>query len=427
MGLFNWRKKRPLHLGKYPMEKIKRVAQTTTKITDAVPRVPHRSNFFIRASYGDLGPKPQKELRRFVHKAPLSRAMATVSEGLKPLTRGEAHNEQAPLPDDPQEVANHLKATCYFLDADIVGICEVPEYAWFTHDYHGQPIEVEHKYAIVLLIDQGFETMSGSSGDDWISGSQSMLAYNKGSMIACTVADYIRQLGYSARAHTNDDSDVKHIPLVMLAGLGELSRIGEVVLNPFIGPRFKTAVITTDLPLAVDKPIDFGLQKFCDQCMKCARECPCGAISFGDKVMFNGYEMWKPDVEACARYRIMNPGGSACGRCMKVCPFNKPSLMQYRAALWLAMHVPASHKLLIWLDDKLGFGERVSEWKWWLDLEWRNGRLTHAAKTNERNLRPERQPPKRQDITFYPLESVPPPDAHEPVPTRRTSTKSKNQ
>jgi reductive dehalogenase len=309
---------------------------------------------------------------------------------------------------------------CYFLGADVVGICEIPEYAWFTHDYHGQEVEAEHRYAIVLLLDQGYETMAGSSGDDWISAAQSMVAYNNGAAIACTVADYIRQLGHPARAHTNDDSDVQHIPLMLLAGLGELSRIGEVVINPFLGPRFKTAIISTNLPLAVDKPIDFGLQDFCNQCRKCARECPCGAISFGDKIMFNGYAMWKPDVEACTRYRVMNPGGASCGRCMKVCPFNKPGLLGYRLALWLAIHVPASRPFLIWLDDRLNFGGRNAAWKWWLDLEWRDGRLQAAQKTNQRDLRPNRPKPRSQPIPLYPLETVPPPTSHQPHPVRRT-------
>jgi epoxyqueuosine reductase QueG len=116
---------------------------------------------------------------------------------------------------------------------------------------------------------------------------------------------------------------VLHIPLVLWAGLGELSRIGELVLNPFVGPRFKSVVLTTDFPLEADQPIDFGLQYFCSHCLKCARECPCDAIPFGDKVMFNGYEIWKPDVERCTRYRLTNSRGSACGRCMKTCPINK--------------------------------------------------------------------------------------------------------
>lgn len=419
MRLFPWQKPRPLHLGQYPMEKIRRVEKTTTLISDEVPRIPHRANFFVRAAFGDLGPKPQNEVKRFVKKYPFSRSLKKISEALLPFHHGEVNPEKAPLPDDPQEIAKHLKSMCYFLGADIVGICAVPEYAWFSHDLVGNPIEPEHQYAIVLLLDQGYETMAASSGDDWMSGAQSMRAYNNGAVVAVTVADYIRQLGYEARPHTNDDSNVQHIPLVMLAGLGELSRIGEVVINPFLGPRFKTSIITTNLPLTVDKPIDFGLQDFCNKCRKCARECPCAAISFGDKVMFNGYEMWKPDVEACARYRIMNPGGSGCGRCMKVCPFNKPGLLRYRLALWFAIHMPASRRLLIKLDDWLDHGRRHTALKWWLDLEWRNGRLSRPAKINERDLRPQRQAPPRQNITFYDVNSVPTPPAHEPHPIRQ--------
>ena len=32
-------------------------------------------------------------------------------------------------------------------------------------------------YAISMIVDQGFETMEGASGDDWISVAQSMRAY----------------------------------------------------------------------------------------------------------------------------------------------------------------------------------------------------------------------------------------------------------
>ena len=68
-------------------------------------------------------------------------------------------------------------------------------------------------------------------------------------------------------------------PILLWAGLGEMCRIGDVVFNPFLGPRFKAAVVTTDLSLLPDKPIDFGLQNFCRRCKKCARECPAQAIS----------------------------------------------------------------------------------------------------------------------------------------------------
>ena len=103
-----------------------------------------------------------------------------------------------------------------------------------------------------------------------------------------------------------------------------MSRIGDCILHPFMGPRFKGAVVTTDLPLAPDKPIDFGLQDFCSKCKKCARECPGGALSDGGKEMFNGYEKWPTDVEKCTKMRAGNQKGASCGTCIKVCPWNKP-------------------------------------------------------------------------------------------------------
>ncbi len=77
-----WRKldgqDRQWHLGKYPMEKIQRREETTTLIIDEeVRRVPERHNFFRRAAAGDLGPRPRKEFRRFIAKAPHGLASAS--------------------------------------------------------------------------------------------------------------------------------------------------------------------------------------------------------------------------------------------------------------------------------------------------------------------------------------------------------------
>ena len=308
---------RPFHLGLYPMEKVKRVAKPTTIIDpDAIPRVPKRHDMFIRAAMGDLGAKAQKELDgfRMITKSPFGHAMIPVLGGMVPLQYGEEASAITDGTSDPQRNAQAVKAALYYLGAELVGICEVPEYAWYSHDIDGAEIKPYHKYAISVLIDQGFETMEGASGDDWISGAQSMRAYLRAQLVGGIVAAQIRRLGYSARGHSVMDQDVLHIPLILQSGLGELSRIGELVLNPYVGPRFKSGVITTNMPLAVDQPIDFGLQDFCTKCTKCARECPVTAIPFGDKIMFNGYEMWKPDVEKCARYRITNAAGSMCGR-----------------------------------------------------------------------------------------------------------------
>ena len=71
-------KRRPQHMGKYPMETIKRVPETTTRITDEVPRMPKRANFFMRAFHGDMGPKMKAQFPYFVNKFPLSKVMRKI-------------------------------------------------------------------------------------------------------------------------------------------------------------------------------------------------------------------------------------------------------------------------------------------------------------------------------------------------------------
>ena len=312
----NRRASRPSHYSRYPMETVKQVDRPTTLIIDdEVPRVPKRAAFFERALQGDLGGKAQAERGRFSFKHPTSQSLLKAIRSLVPYQDGTvaAGVDQSRYA-DPAANARAVKALSYFLGSDLTGICEVPRYAWHSHKEDGRPIEMYHRYAVVMLIDQGFDTMEGASGDDWISGTQSMRGYLRGAEIAGVMSDLLRGLGFSSRAQTNADSDVLHIPLILWAGLGELSRIGELVLNPFVGPRFKSVVFTTDIPMEVDRPIDFRLQYFCNNCLKCARECPCDAIPWGGKVMFNAYEMWKIDAERCARYRLTNSKGAACGR-----------------------------------------------------------------------------------------------------------------
>jgi len=311
----NRRARRASHLSRYPMETVKRVERPTTLILDEeVPRVPKRAAFFQRALHGDLGERARGERGRFAFKTPFGTALLGAIRALVPHQDGAlGEPDQADL-SDPAANAKAIKSLSYALGSDLTGVCEIPRYAWFSHKEDGTAIEPYHRYAVVMLIDQGYDTMEGASGDDWASGAQSMRAYLRGAEIAGVMAEFLRAKGVPARPQTNADSDVLHIPLELWAGLGELSRIGELVLNPFVGPRFKSVVMTTDLPLEVDKPIDFGLQYFCSNCLKCARECPCGAIPFGGKIMYNGYETWKPDSEACTKYRTTNPRGSACGR-----------------------------------------------------------------------------------------------------------------
>ena len=423
------RDKRASHLSQYPMEQVKRVDRPTTLILDdEVPRVPKRALFFRRAANGDLGPKVQREVKRFAYKHPLATGFMGPLTSMVPHQDGPVAECDPSRYSDPAANARAIKSLAYFLGADLAGICEVPNYAWYSHRDDGSEVVPYHRYAVVMLIDQGFDTMEGASGDDWISGVQSMRAYMRGAEIAGMMADHLRGLGYSSRSQTNIDSDVLHIPLVLWAGLGELSRIGELVLNPFVGPRFKSVVFTTDMPLEVDKPIDFKLQYFCSNCFKCARECPCDAIPYGGKVMFNGYEIWKPDVERCTSYRLTNAGGAACGRCMKTCPLNKvvdrdgPILT--RVASWCGVNAmwlkPFLVPIAVKLDDMLGHGRINRIKKWWLDLEMKDGIAVTPKRINRREIEPAKKTdPAKQKMAHYPASVMPPPVTNGPFPVDR--------
>ncbi|MCH8070944.1 MAG: Fe-S protein [Proteobacteria bacterium] len=423
-GLERWRQNsRPTHLSKFAMETVDRVDKPTTLIIeDEVPRVPKRASFFDRAIHGDLGAKTQAERSRFAFKHPLAAAMVKQIGAMVPHQDGPVADAPHASCSDAEENTRALKSLSYVLGAELTGVCKIPDYAWYSHVDGGEPIECHHKYAVVMLIDQEYDTMEGASGDDFISGAQSMRAYMRGAVIAGIMAEHLRTLGFSSRAQTNADSEVLHIPLILLAGLGELSRIGELVLNPFVGPRFKSVVMTTDIPLVPDKPIDFGLQYFCTNCRKCARECPCDAITWGDKVMFNGYEMWKLDAERCARYRLTNQRGLACGRCMKTCPLNKvvtwDGPIATQVASWLGINARWTKPYLVpiatRLDDWLGHGIRNPHKKWWLDLEIVDGVCVEPRKgVNKRDLNLNRFiDAKTQKIAYYNANQMPPPNSH---------------
>jgi ferredoxin len=128
--------------------------------------------------------------------------------------------------------------------------------------------------------------------------------------------------------------------------------------------------------------------------------------------------MWKPDVERCARYRVTNPHGSACGRCMKTCPYNHEGLLAHRAFLWAAIHLPFTRRWIVALDDRLGNGSINAVKTWWTDLEIVNGNIVLPRGTNRRGLSLAK-PRKQSEIAYYPAESMPPPGAQEPIPVDR--------
>ncbi|MFV2052092.1 2Fe-2S iron-sulfur cluster-binding protein [Aliiroseovarius sp. YM-037] len=406
--------RRPYRRGPHPFETLKRVDGPTTYIDTAnVARVPKRANMFARGLFGDLGPHVQEATKNgnYVRKSAAAFAFRPTLGALVLLQDGDAA-EVHPSTLDPARNAANIKAALYWLGVDAAGLSACPDWTYYSHDAAGQPIRPYHANAISMIIDQGHETMEGASGDDWIACAQSMRAYLRFSLLGGVLAEHIRKLGYTARVHSVMDDEVLHPPLLLLAGLGEVSRIGEVILNPFLGPRLKSGVVTTNMPIVHDRPIDFGLQRFCEACNKCARECPSGAITAGPKLMFNGYEIWKSDSQKCTTYRVAQKNGAMCGRCMKTCPWNLEGLFAEAPFRKLAMTAPGAAKALAKLDDLVGNGEINPAKKWWWDLEmvddgaYRPSDHPVNARPLQKNLDLKYED---QTLAVYPAPLAPPP------------------
>jgi ferredoxin len=127
------------------------------------------------------------------------------------------------------------------------------------------------------------------------------------------------------------------------------------------------AKIITDLPVATDQPISFGVKEFCDVCKKCAEMCPTQAISFEGqtfepKTISNnpGVLKWPLDNEKCFIGWQMT--GGDCGNCIRVCPFNKPESWLHEATrILIGAKVGALDSVLTKLDTASGYGGEKPE------------------------------------------------------------------
>jgi ferredoxin len=355
------------------MHRLRHVTKPTTLITSDVQRIDVRENAFNKAGRGDFGPDVQREQNR-PKKEPLIAAQLDVILPLISIEDTEAAASEAPIPKDPKMLSRHIKRLGYYLKADIMGICRLPEYGVYSFDGLGNPIDIDYPFAVVIVMGKEYQTVRASNGYDWIVDSISFQAYQRAALVAHTIAHYIRRLGYRASPQHVRRYQVLIPPLLLWAGIGEVSRAG-IIHNPFLGLNYKASAVLTDLPLVPDEPIDFGLQAFCQDCKLCAEMCPSKAIPMGDKVMYNGYETWKLDVKRCARFFLSSEKGAACGRCVKVCPFSRPATWPHNLVRWGVEHSGWARRLAIRADHIFSRGRANEKERWWFDLEEVDGLL----------------------------------------------------
>jgi reductive dehalogenase len=380
-GLERYKRRKILYgdeeLSKYPVHMLKRVDKPTNLISENVQRVDPRESAASRAERGDFGEKLKSKAWRVPFAYPVTCAIADVLMQTASIDVREVAGK-APVPEDPHVISRHIKSLAYFFGADIVGIGPVPEYAYFSCDYEGNPVDLDYKYAIVILNKKDYDTLSVNYSTDWINDPISFQAYVMICIIAESLANYIRRLGYSAITQYDGWTlsghakfDINFMPLLLWSGLGEVSR-AFMVLNPFLGLGYKVGAVLTNMPLELDKPIDFGLQDFCQHCHICADACPPKAIPYGDKIMYNGYEQWRLDTRLCASHSRLNEYGTVCNKCVKACPWTRPSNWRNNLVRRAVSNSSVVRRIATKFDSMRGRHKAKGNEarQWWFDLEY---------------------------------------------------------
>ncbi len=229
---------------------------------------------------------------------------------------------------NPALMSKKIKNAGRFYGADLVGIVRLNEFWVYSRSYNrltgkNDPIRLSkrYKFAIVMAIEMDYKKIAAS---DIEASTATGLGYSKMAFVSSLLAQFIRNSGYQAIPCGNDTT--LSIPLAIDAGLGELGRNGLLITRQF-GPRVRLCKVLTDLPLKPDKPIDFGLQEFCEKCKKCLENCPVHAISkekTANAITMSsnsGILKWPVNGEMC--FRFWCETGIDCNICIKVCPFNK--------------------------------------------------------------------------------------------------------
>jgi reductive dehalogenase len=231
-----------------------------------------------------------------------------------------------------------------------------------------QGIEIPHPYAIVIAVSHiPSLNRTAPSHFSWMSATDT---YSRLKFITTQVSDFIRSLGYDAayRETLGWNPEMLMVPMAIDAGVGEFARNGRV-LSPEFGINMRLKPVTTDLPLEVDPPISFGVHEFCMVCENCAIYCPAQAIPSGpptDKPFSihnnPGFRKWYIKADQCLIFWAANKKKwlSCGGRCISVCPWNKPLNFLHNLVRWTAIHSPSAiKKTLVW-GDQVFYGRRKS-------------------------------------------------------------------
>jgi reductive dehalogenase len=223
------------------------------------------------------------------------------------------------------------------------------------------------KWVVAIAIPMDLDLLSRTPTS--LGDAATAMGYSHSAFVVASLAEFIRGLGYQAIPCVNDTA--QSVPFAVDAGIGELGRLNKLV-TPEFGPAVRLCKVLTDLPMACDKPVDFGLVEFCKGCRKCAEACPSRALSFDDEPSFktkgpwnnSGHRAWFEDSYKCLQY--WQKVNSGCGICLASCPYTKGAQAWIHEAVKATASIaPAADGAFRIMDNAFGYGKQHNPEQWW--------------------------------------------------------------
>ena len=303
---------------------------------------------------------------------------------------GQLHPELKPWQASPDENNHYIKKAAHFLGSGPAGVAAVNERWFYSHcalpgyprvifsDGIKRPERTEEVCRIPKAMNQVIVMTVPTDGmilkytPTTTGGLSHSHGYSRMMEMAGKMAEFIRLLGYNAIPTVDCLSNI--VPQAIDAGLGELGRNG-LLVNPELGQNLRITTVVTDMPLATDRPIEFGVAEFCKTCKKCAELCPSESIPKGDDTTYEvacpsnnpGMKKYYVNTWSCLKFWVNSGGG--CGNCIAVCPYSKPGTWIHD----IVKGVSSKTRLFNWtfakLDDALGYGgtfeKHRNPFEWW--------------------------------------------------------------
>ncbi len=210
-----------------------------------------------------------------------------------------------------KEELEELREYVKTVEVSAIGFTKVPSNLIFKNK------AIAFENAIVLAMNMDNDIIS--SAPNRLSLKNVWYTYDKLSVASNKIARFLRKKGFAAHASPPLGGIALYPKLAQNAGMGEFGYSG-LLITPVNGPTLRLAAVyvsAENLPMNEVNEHSW-IRDYCDQCRKCIKECPPGAI-YETPIEHETGRVTHIDNDKCFPYFGNNYG---CTVCIKVCPFN---------------------------------------------------------------------------------------------------------